>query len=314
MDLETALRVSNQIAAFLGVDNVKRRALGAPRVAIGVAPGFKPAFRAPSQKEFDRAFGEGAAKEVYEMADGDVDIQITGEICVDPPEAPGPTVSPLSIGASVGHYLATAGSLGFFAQRLDNTAAIGFVSNNHVLADCDRGKEGDDILHPGPFDKGDRSTDVVAGLLPAYTRLQKNGVLVDAAFARLRDGIDYDPSSIGPSLQLQRRLVPLHQQRDVVKFGRSTQLTYGRITAFALQNLDVEYPSLQTRIIFNRQIEIQPVTEGTPFSKPGDSGSLVVDPEGHPIGLLFAGTRDGRYSYANPIADVLRELNIQMLP
>jgi len=79
-------------------------------------------------------------------------------------------------------------------------------------------------------------------------------------------------------------------------------------------NLDINYPSLDNkRIVFNRAIEIKSDSVDAPFSKPGDSGSLVVNPDGHPIGLLFAGTRDGRYSYANPIADVLRELDIRLL-
>ncbi|MFP5247093.1 MAG: hypothetical protein ACLGH0_10405, partial [Thermoanaerobaculia bacterium] len=115
-----------------------------------------------------------------------------------------------------------------------------------------------------------------------------------------------------PTMRLQPLLVPLYKQLNVLKFGRSTQLTRGRITAFALLNLDVDYPELGTRISFDRQIEIAPA-DGTPFSTPGDSGSLVVNEEGHPIGLLFAGNRDGSYAYANPIADVLRELDIRML-
>jgi hypothetical protein len=187
------------------------------------------------------------------------------------------------------------------------------VSNNHVIADCDQGKSGDDILSPAPIDHGDRSKDTVAHLVAGYPLLQKNGTVVDAAFALLRDGVPYDASDIGGSIRLQPLLVPLFKQRKVLKFGRSTGITYGRITAFALQNLDVDYPALKTRIQFDRQIEIS--SDGDqPFSKPGDSGSLVVNPEGHPIGLLFSGTRDGKYAYANPIADVMRELDVRLIP
>jgi hypothetical protein len=311
-NLEQALKVRNQIAAFLNVDGVRRRAPGAPRVAIGVTPGFKIAIRAPSQKELDRALGEGAAKEVSEMADYELDIQITGELFAEPPQVTTTGFTPLAIGASVGHYGATAGTLGFFAQRLSDSA-IGFVSNNHVIANCDDGKSGDAVLHPAPLDHGDPSKDAVAELVSGYPRLQKNGTIVDAAFAVLREGVDYDLSSIGPSMRLQPLLAPLYQQRRVAKLGRSSGLTYGRITALALLNLDVDYPLLNTSITFDRQIEIKAESDGVPFSKPGDSGSLVVNPEGQPIGLLFASNRDGSYSYANPIADVLRELDIRML-
>ncbi|HEY0141367.1 MAG TPA: hypothetical protein VGF48_10760 [Thermoanaerobaculia bacterium] len=268
--------------------------------------------RAPSQKELERALGRGILTEVRTMAGVmEIDIRITGEIEVAPPQ-PAARTSTLTIGASVGHYNCTAGSLGFFAQSLVDSA-VGFVSNNHVIADCDYGKGGDDVLHPGPLDKGDRSRDVVAELVRGYPRLQRNGAVVDAAFARLRDGVGYDASSIGPSMKLQPLLVPLFKQREVLKFGRSTQLTRGKISAFALQNVDVEYPALRTRIAFDRQIEIVPEAEGTRFCEPGDSGSLVVNAEGHPIGLLFAANRDGSFAYANPIDDVLRELDVRLL-
>lgn len=314
MNLEKAQKVRNQIAAFLQVDDVQRRGPGAPRVAIGIAPSdtamFKIAIRAPSQKDLDRALGDGASREVNDMADDEVDIRVTGEVAVDLPSAPG-TAPALAIGASVGHYRSTAGTLGFFAQRLSD-GAVGFVSNNHVIADCDQGKSGDDILSPAPMDHGDRSKDTVAHLVPGYPLLQKNGAVVDVAFALLRDGVPYDASDIGGAIRLQPVLVPLFKQRKALKFGRSSGLTYGRISAFALQNLDIEYPALGKSIRFDWQIEI--TSDGDqPFSKPGDSGSLVVNPEGHPIGLLFAATRNGGYAYANPIADVMRELDVRLI-
>ena len=316
MDFEEAVRVRNQIAAFLNVDGTNRRAPGAPRIAIGIAPGnsatmLKIAIRAPSEKELERALGEGIAKEINEMAGYEVDIQITGEIAVAPAQ-PSNAASTLTIGASVGHYNCTAGSLGFFAQRLSDSA-IGFVSNNHVIADCDMGMGGDDILHPAPADSGTRANNVIAELVSGYPPLKKNGAVVDAAFARLRDGAEYDPSTIGASVKLQALLVPLYKQRQVLKVGRSTGLTRGRITAFALQNLDVQYPALGERIRFDRQIEIAAEEGAACFSRPGDSGSLVVNPDGNPIGLLFAGNHDGSFTYANPIADVLRELDIRLL-
>lgn len=315
MDLEKALRVRDQIAAFLGVDPVSRRARRAPRLSIGIGPGergIKTTIRAPSEKELERALGRGVGEEVRLMAGGmELDIRITGEIVVERPQ-PARRLSELTIGASVGHYNCTAGSLGFFAQSLADSA-VGFVSNNHVIADCDYGKGGDDVLHPGPLDDGDRSTHVVAELVRGYPRLQRNGAIVDAAFARLRDGVAYDASDIGGSLKLQPLLVPLFRQREVLKFGRSTQLTRGTISAFALQNVDVEYPALRTRIAFDRQIEIVPAVEGTRFCESGDSGSLVVNPDGHPIGLLFAANRQGTFAYANPIDDVLRELDVRLL-
>jgi len=53
-------------------------------------------------------------------------------------------------GVSIGHYKITAGTLGGIA--LKNGRKI--LSNNHVLADSNRGKIGDVIYQPGPYDIG----------------------------------------------------------------------------------------------------------------------------------------------------------------
>ena len=72
----------------------------------------------------------------------------------------------------------------------------GIVSNNHVLALCDRGRENDEIVHPGARDHGVRPDNVVAYLAHGYPRLDVLKPLVDCAFARLRDGIPYDPEKL----------------------------------------------------------------------------------------------------------------------
>ncbi len=48
------------------------------------------------------------------------------------------------------------------------------------------------------------------------------------------------------------------------------------------------------------------------FGTNGDSGSVVVDDDEYIVGLYFAGTPSGDYGVANPIADVLSELNIEV--
>jgi hypothetical protein len=320
MNYDDAIKVRNRIVSFLNADGVKRRA-PRPRVAIGVGPGvsspFQIAVRSSSKKDLERALGEGIEEELRAMALGEIEIRFTGPISAAKP-VDSVSSSTLAIGASIGHYRCTAGTLGFFAQRIAD-GAVGFVSNNHVIADCDRGKDGDDILYPAPSDGGDRSKNVVAHLSEKYPKLDVNGTVVDAAFAELRDHVPYDAVPIGPGPALQSTPVPLFQQREVLKYGRSTGLTRGRISAFALQNLFVDYPTLDRKdvlngyVVFNRQIEIQS-DDGQRFSSPGDSGSLVVNPEGHPIALLFSGNDDGLYSYANPIDDVLRELGVRFLP
>jgi hypothetical protein len=310
MQLEDAVRVRQEIASFLRMETVRRRKRWM-RVAIGIstspsATGMKIAVRARSKKDLDRAFGNGAGEKIREMASAELEIEITGQIVAGPPLDTVPPNRNLRIGASVGHTNITAGTLGFFARRISD-GTLGFVSNNHVLAECDHGEEGDLILHPGRYDGGVAPKDVVATLAGTYPKLQDDRPVVDAAFAVLRKNIDYDALTITPTVRLNPSLIPpLYRQTTVLKTGRSTGTTYGRITAFHLQNLDIDYPALGT-VFLDRQIEVR-TKDGGQFSSGGDSGSLVVTPDGHPIGLLFSGA--GNFSYMNPIEEVLHDLRV----
>ena len=68
-----------------------------------------------------------------------------------------PVVPP---GVSVGHYRTTTGT---FACLVRRGSEVFLLSNNHVLADSNKGREGDAILQPGPVDGG-TARDVVAYL------------------------------------------------------------------------------------------------------------------------------------------------------
>lgn len=58
---------------------------------------------------------------------------------------------------------------------------------------------------------------------------------------------------------------------EVAKLGRTTGLTRGRVTAFEMDNVVVEYDAGNLR--FDGQVEIEGVGQ-KPFSDAGDSGSL----------------------------------------
>lgn len=312
MEFETAVQVKQQLTSLLGIDASRRRS-DRPRVALGYMPKpdsneFQIALRATSERDLHRVLEKGVDAKVQALTASEIDIRITGPKKIGAPGEPaGP--GPLCIGASVGHYLTTAGTLGFFARRITD-GVIGIVSNNHILARCDRGKEGDDVLQPAPYDGGVRPLNVIGALAGAFPRLNVAAPIVDCAFARLRDGISYDPFTIAAGVALKPIPGPLGRQRDVMKRGRTTGVTVGRISAIGLDNVDVEYPF--GTVFLNRQIEIAS-TDGQPFSKPGDSGSLVVDLDGNPVGLLAVGTFDCRLSYANPISDVLSALGVTFL-
>ncbi|MEJ7591583.1 MAG: hypothetical protein WKF77_08540 [Planctomycetaceae bacterium] len=100
----------------------------------------------------------------------------------------------------------------------------------------------------------------------------------------------------------------------VRKVGRTTGETTGRVTAFELDNVVVDYDIGNLR--FDNQIEI----EGTgtkAFSDGGDSGSLIFDEGNLGVGLLFAGGDSGGsnnmgLTYANPLKAVLYALKVDL--
>lgn len=216
---------------------------------------------------------------------------------------------PLFPGLSIGHPEITAGTLGTIVKdRNDGSFAI--LSNNHVLANSNRASPGDLCLQPGPVDRG-TAGDVI-GRLDRFVTVQ-DGVEVDAAIARLEEPFE-NPLMIGGNLRLTGRTMTARRAIEVAKIGRTTGLTFGRISAVALIDLEIGFGN--RLVSFDDQIEIRSPA-ASPFSAGGDSGSLVVDLQGNAVGLLFAGTttRDGQtdITYVNPIDRVLDLLDVELI-
>lgn len=89
----------------------------------------------------------------------------------------------------------------------------------------------------------------------------------------------------------------------VRKRGRTTGLRDGSVH-------DINY-SGRTPDGWNFFGQLYIVASGWPFAEPGDSGSAVVDSNGRIVGLLWGGI--GSIAAASPIADVLRELDIEVV-
>jgi hypothetical protein len=93
--------------------------------------------------------------------------------------------------------------------------------------------------------------------------------------------------------------------QSVEKYGRTTGLTTGKVVAV---NVTVLVNYSDGRVArFVGQIMIQ--KSNGPFSGAGDSGSLIVNLNRRPVGLLFAGSSDGT-TFANPIGAVLNALGV----
>ena len=190
------------------------------------------------------------------------------------------------------------------------------LSNNHVLADENRGKVGDAIVQPGRHDGGGPPADVV-GQLGRFVRLRRAGVNhVDCAVAALGDGTKLNHTKLGDLGKLLGLAAELVEENVAVsKVGRATGTTQGRVTAFELDNLVVRFDIGELR--FDNQIEIEGAGD-SPFSDGGDSGSLIVDPECRAVELLFAGGDQGGsngrgLTYANPLHAALDALKVDLL-
>jgi hypothetical protein len=291
------------------------RAAGPPRtVAIGVAPNGKRDFRLALRVQ-KRAFEESREVElITKQARGEVDVRYVGSVTKRAKPWYQQRQRPLLIASSIGHFKITAGTLGCFV-RPEAGGGTCVLSNNHVLANENRGKKGDTILQPGTYDGGKESDDAVAEL-QAFVRLKRQGTnLVDCAIAVLKAGITADTTKLRGFGKLGGVGDEfLDEGVTVAKIGRTTGVTRGRVTAFELDNVVVGFDVGNLR--FDDQIEIEGLGRG-PFSDGGDSGSLIVNDDKRGVALLFAGSDQGGangqgLTYANSLHAVLDALKVQL--
>ncbi|MFI2753813.1 hypothetical protein ACGIF2_10300 [Cellulomonas sp. P22] len=218
-------------------------------------------------------------------------------------------VRPLRPGVSIAHVDVTAGTLGAFV-RVDGV--LHALSNYHVLVGSPQGQIGDVVVQPGPADGGHAPQDRVGTLAASVPLEHGRNATVDAAVAVLDDptvDLDY------PVGRITSTTVAFGGE-DVAKIGRTTALTVGRVTAIELDDVVVGYGGGLGNLRFDDQIEVESTGEG-PFSRGGDSGSLVYRADGVAIGLLFAGSETGGdngtgLTYLNPIDAVLGALGAEL--
>ncbi len=215
-------------------------------------------------------------------------------------------VRPVRPGYSVGHPKVTAGTIG--AGCYDIAPLPGMppryyvLSNNHVLANSNDAQIGDPVYQPGVFDGGGPADAI--GRLARYVPIRFDGTCnyVDAAIAEVPfDTIDRDIYWSGyPTTAATAAAVG----QLVKKTGRTTHFTTGRVTAVNA-TVNVGYGGGKVARFCNQIIT-------TTMSAGGDSGSLVLDWENRPVGLLFAGSAVA--TILNPIATVQVALGVRLWP
>jgi hypothetical protein len=207
-----------------------------------------------------------------------------------------------------------AGTLGAFVRR-GSTPAV--LSNTHVLAPELTGSEGNVVYHPGLLDQPPESAAI--GTLLDFAALAADGAEnhVDAAIA------SYDPNKI--TIECPRPGQPGFVRGATddpdpdelqEKIGRTTGVTQGQLTRFGHLSW-VDYGELGM-MLFRDCLVVE--SEDAPFSKPGDSGSLIYGSGSRlASALLFAGADSGGLyqtgmTLANPIMNVLDALHVDLAP
>ena len=213
-------------------------------------------------------------------------------------------IRPARPGYSIGHYKITAGTFGCLVRDVCPPCRVHILSNNHVLANSNAASIGDPILQPGPHDGGTYPRDMIARLsrfVPILFNDPNRYNLVDAALALPTDQRNVIASIVALEIPNGTREATLNL--DVVKSGRTTQTTAGKVTAIdatVAVNYGVGVGYFRDQILT------------TNMSQGGDSGSLLLSRADHKAtGLLFAGS--SVVTVHNNIANVLMALGVELI-
>jgi hypothetical protein len=282
--------------------------LGVVGTATGVAPGGEPVVRVFTSRP--------GIPGIPKILDGfPVDVKVTGKIfALTGLDNPWWWERPVPIGVSTGNEgECSAGTIG---ARVRNGSHVFALSNNHVYATENAALLGSDVLQPGLFDTNcNKDDEDVIGTLYDFEPIDFCYYFwfwqicpdntIDAAIAlssRAMLGNATPDDGYGTP---QPTTTPAAIGQEVQKYGRTTSLTKGTITAINA-TFSVGYSSGTARFVNQIVVESE-----DPFIGPGDSGSLLVtDPDCNPVGLIFAGNEPGTLAIANHIYLVLDRFGV----
>lgn len=216
---------------------------------------------------------------------------------------------PPKMGNSVSHIVGNCGTLGCFVKNSQEEIYI--LGNNHILANLNRAKPGDIILQPGLKDGGNASKPVA---------FFADSIYLDDALVNQSDAaIAMIASNLYPKVAQHKSMISGNAEPEVnmpvEKNGRSSSLTTGVIDTIELE-LDVDYNGKIFQ--FNGAFEVKSDKSrifggAVPFSKRGDSGSLIIETTNrNAVGLLFAISDKGR-AFCNPIIPILAHFKVGIL-
>ena len=323
MEKASVLDLKNKILESLAERQtaVETQVLTIPRVESRLAVGYSQKSDGDYQLELRVQSGKGAAYRraltFKELAKQEANIEVIPRIEIPPKkdisemsktQAPlAQNVRPLHIGLSIGHANGGAGTLGAFVSDAKDRECI--LSNNHVLALMNKAENGDPIYQPGNPDQWPLlAEDQIAKLSNFSIIVTDQTNLVDSAVAVLKKDTEHNSNRIptGFGFPMEGRIIREVDDPDSV-----------------LELLKKDTPVCKIAIgnvVFDNVIQVNWESNSKPFSKPGDSGSLVFTKDGPlAVGLHFAGgerrieSREIGVSYSCNIYAVFKILKASLL-
>ncbi|PJG48317.1 hypothetical protein CAF53_08745 [Sphingobium sp. LB126] len=218
-----------------------------------------------------------------------------------------------------------AGTLGALVKG--PTGTLFGLTNNHVTGACNCAVPGIPILCPGPLDATEEHISPFtigrhSKLLPINEGIPENidvSLNCDAAIFEIEDpaqvssmqGDKYDTPSI---------IDAPYGGLTVEKCGRTTGFTTGVIVGVSASPIPVGYSIKEygiNKTVYFDEAWIVAGHNGAPFSRAGDSGSLVVGvwPDGskRAVGLVFAGNEARGQSFILPLQPIVNQLGVELV-
>jgi hypothetical protein len=293
-------------------------------VALGMAPGSGSGdVRLAVLVQSREVLASAAVEQIRRIASDECDVVFIGR---QEPFWTKARQRPMKMGASIAPApYDKRGTTGFFARNAAGKVVV--VSNNHVLAGVNQFPIGTRILQQASKDGGTDPADAV-GTLSNYIPIQFGAVAnaVDAACAELDDGVPFDHSTIYGTAEPPTGVGTVDFSAigepelglEVLKTGMTTGHTEGRVLAVNVNNYAVTMTPGNVARFDGQIVFTARAGSATPFSRRGDSGSLICGSGGSPVALLFAGSETGGEGGLGttggcPIAAVLAQLGLSFL-
>jgi hypothetical protein len=227
---------------------------------------------------------------------------------------------PVPIGVSAG--IAGFGGGTYGARVKDAAGNLYMLSNNHIFAGNNKASIGTVGFQPRPLDSGKELANAVGSLMDfeplRFCAFSSDFTPMEACQPNLIDvailSTTSELSGLGTPCDgygVPKKVTTLARAgMKIMKYGRTTGLTNGIIRA-TNATVDVSYgryPDGRYMVArFTGQILAVP-TNNQAIVMGGDSGSLVVNEEGNPVGLVFGG--GNRVAVINPIGPILERFGV----